>query len=70
MEVDYDRDGNPENAWPVLTFFAGGLECEVCGLELDGEEELQAAQLELSWQNEEVDLNEWMRANYLDDDHY
>jgi hypothetical protein len=66
-DIDYDRDGLPEARWPVLTFFAGTLECNACGLVLDGSEEIKAAALETSWMNDWIDLETWMQENVYDD---
>jgi flagellar hook-basal body complex protein FliE len=56
-EADWDyADGESyiAGAFPVVTYSPGLLECRVCGLELDGEEKLQAAGLSTSWQFEDV----------------
>lgn len=50
VEVDYD-DGVPFAASPVLTFFVSDLECQACGLKLDGPDEISASEMEQSWRN-------------------
>ena len=67
-DVDYDKEGNLEGGNPILTFFAGNLECRACGLELDGEEEIVAAGIDASWDNDQIDIDAWMAEAYLDDD--
>lgn len=58
-EVDWETDefGEPyaSGASPTVTFFPGYLHCKVCGLELDGEDEIANASLDESWQLEDVD---------------
>lgn len=67
-DVDYDKEGFPESASPELTFFAGIIECEACGLVLDGNDEIEAAGLDSSWLNEDIDLDSWIRENLVEDD--
>jgi hypothetical protein len=58
-EPEVDVDGGEayvSGAYPVVSFRPGHLECRVCGLELDGEEELQAAGFPEEWDlDEDVD---------------
>ena len=68
-DVDYD-DGVATSAWPVLTFFAGTLECEACGLILDGDDEFEAAGLKSSWLNEAIDLDAWIEENLAGEPDY
>jgi hypothetical protein len=53
---------------PLLTFFASSLRCEVCGLELDGAEQIEAAGLESEWENETIDTDEWLSELYAGED--
>lgn len=41
--------------YPVVTFFPGDFECRACGLKLDGEAELDAAGMDISWLLDDVD---------------
>ena len=54
-EADYDKYGNVENAYPVVTLKASTFGCNVCGLELDDASELKAAGLLDSISIEDVD---------------
>jgi hypothetical protein len=57
-EPDWDyADGESYVAgmYPVVTYAPGYLRCNVCGLELDGEDELRAAAVPNAWQLEDVD---------------
>ncbi len=73
-DVDWEAEGDVEGSrgdayiiggYPVVTYRPGYLTCRVCGLELDGEEELEAAGVEKSWQIEDVDP-----SDFYDDDNY
>ena len=35
---------------------------------LDGEEEIVAAGIDASWDNDQIDIDAWMAEAYLDDD--
>jgi hypothetical protein len=62
-EAEYDYDGHEAYAVgvaPIVTFYAGHLNCRVCGLELDAEDELAAADVELSWDLDDVDPQDWV----------
>jgi len=70
-EADWDQEGSRGEpfivgAYPVVTYHPGYLTCRACGLELDGEEQLEAAGVEKSWQIEDVDPTDF----YDDDDDY
>jgi hypothetical protein len=43
---DYDDEGFPNGAYPVVKLFVGSLNCPTCGLELDGSDEVAAAGIE------------------------
>lgn len=67
-EPDYEFDGIEayvSGVSPLVTFYAGQLECRVCGLELDGEDELSAAGIEESWELENIDPADF--ADYDED---
>jgi hypothetical protein len=69
-EWEIGDEGEPYSpgAYPVVMFRPGGLECHACGLSLDGEGELRAASISESWQLDDVDPDDLMRAE-LDWDH-
>ncbi len=57
-EADWDySEGEawPVGVYPVVRFYPGHLGCRICGLELDGEDALQAAGIEASWELDNVD---------------
>jgi hypothetical protein len=59
-EADWDVEGSHGDAYvagvyPVVTYSPGYLDCRVCGLELDGEEQLAAAGVAKSWTLEDAD---------------
>jgi len=61
-EVDWEADWDVEGgeayvagAYPVVTYSPGNLDCRVCGLELDGEEQLSAAGVPASWTLDDAD---------------
>jgi hypothetical protein len=62
-EADWEADefGQPyvSGGGPVVTFFPGYLRCRVCDLELDGEDELEAAGLQRSWTLDDVDPSDF-----------
>jgi hypothetical protein len=68
-EADWDvADGEAYVAgvYPVVTYAPGHLACRVCGLELDGEEELGAAGVPAAWQIEDAAAADFYEAD--DDD--
>jgi hypothetical protein len=59
-EADWDQEGSRGEpfivgAYPVVSYFPGYLHCRVCDLELDGEEQLEAAGIERLWKIEDAD---------------
>jgi len=54
-EVDVDRDGNPEGAYPVVKLHCDSFKCRVCGLELESSEALESAGIEPCIDLENVD---------------
>jgi hypothetical protein len=68
-EPDWDyADGESyiAGAYPVVTYAPGYLKCNVCGLELDGEDQLRAAGIADSWQLEDVDPADFYEADEED----
>lgn len=70
-ETEWEPDfevGDEGEVWSpgatlVVTFHPGYLECRVCGLELDGDDQLAAAEIEESWAIEDADPRD-----FVDDD--
>jgi hypothetical protein len=57
-EADYDVEGGEgfvSGVYPVVTYSPGYLSCRVCGLELDGDEELRAAGVPEAWEIEDAE---------------
>jgi hypothetical protein len=68
-EADWDyADGEAyiAGAYPVVNFSPGTIQCRVCALTLDGEEELRAAGVPTSWQldSEDVDPGDFYEQEY------
>lgn len=71
-EADWDyADGEAyiAGAYPVVTFSPGRLECRACGLSIEGEEELSAAEVPPSWKLEDVDPEDFYELDYDWDDY-
>ncbi|HUP15316.1 MAG TPA: hypothetical protein VM848_04625 [Acidimicrobiia bacterium] len=68
FETSEDSDGVVD-AWPVLTFFAERLACELCGLKLDEVDQIRQAGVGTSFRNDDISLEEWVAMNYHDEDH-
>jgi hypothetical protein len=51
-------------AYPVVSYFPGYLHCRACDLELDGEEQLEAAEIERSWKIEDADAADFYEEDY------
>ena len=64
-EPEYDQDG-VSGASPWVKFSGGNLLCETCDLELDGDEQLEAAGIEWQMQNDHADLEEWLSDYYAE----
>lgn len=69
-EADWDVEGSHgeayiAGAYPVVTYRPGYLTCRACGLELDGDEQLDGAGVEKSWQIEDVDP-----GDFYEDENY
>jgi hypothetical protein len=64
--VDEDRYGN-RTADPFIEFRGEQLSCAVCQLELEGAEELSAAEIDFVFDNDTADLDEYMREYYEED---
>ncbi len=70
-EYEYDRLTGEDyviDAYPVVTFLPGTLECRICDLVLDGEEQLRAAGLPTSWQLADVDPKDFYEQDELWDE--
>lgn len=71
LEVEWsDESGNQlmmEEPYPEVTFFPGHLDCRVCGLVLDGEEEIQASTVPESIELVDFDSDELYRDRFWDD---
>lgn len=59
-KADWDEGG--ASPYPVVEFFPGHLDCQVCDLELDGEDEMTAADVS-AWELDDVEP-----ADFYDDD--
>ncbi|HET7486645.1 MAG TPA: hypothetical protein VFJ85_01865 [Acidimicrobiales bacterium] len=66
VEVDH-RDGTVTGGRHYVEFQAGSLECLACGLELDGQEDLEAAGVETLLPNDTIDSDRLLREYYGDD---
>ena len=65
FDVDYDHREMVElSAYPYIEFRGQQLECPACGLELDGQEEVEAAGLDAVFVNDHADVDEYMREYY------
>lgn len=54
-EADFDRDGNPEGAYPIVKLYPDTLKCDICGLILNSIEKLQTVGIETETDLEDVD---------------
>jgi hypothetical protein len=56
VEGDYGVEWEPDDDYiaPIVTLYSGHLWCGACNLELDGEDEMNAADL-APWQLDDVD---------------
>jgi hypothetical protein len=66
-EADIDEHGGG-NAYPVVTLFAHQFKCPVCGLHLEGDDELAAAGLETALDVENVDPEDFYDEDDYGDD--
>lgn len=66
-EADFDRYGNPERGYPVVTLVPSSFICSLCGLSLGGSAELQAAGL-----GDPIDIEDVNPSDFYDepDDDY
>jgi hypothetical protein len=65
-EADWDVEGGEgyvSGVYPVVTYSPGYLYCRVCGLELDGQEQLSAAGVADSWTLEDADAADFYDAD-------
>jgi len=58
-EADFDRDGEPIGAYPVVVLYGDSLRCDVCGLRLNSSEEINAAGIESSVKLEDIDPSDF-----------
>ena len=68
-EAEWDQEGSRGEpfivgAYPVVSYFPAYLHCRVCDLELDGEEQLDAAGIERSWKIEDADAADFYEEEY------
>lgn len=61
-ETGWERDGDDGNF--VARFTPGYLICRVCDLELDGEDELQIAGVQVQWEVEDADPADFYEPEY------
>lgn len=69
VEVDIDvdhREGVIVGTGHYVEFRADSLDCLACALELDGQEELEAAGYELAFPNDDADTDMFLREYYDD----
>lgn len=60
-DVDYDKEGNPEGAWPVLEFQPVALRCPTCGLVLDTASLVALSGAFENWDLPDEDYDAYMR---------
>ncbi|MBU1245186.1 hypothetical protein KJ612_18430 [Myxococcota bacterium] len=58
-EFDYDRDGNKECGYPIVTLNATSFNCHFCGLLLQSSEELEIAGIETQFKLEDIDASDF-----------
>jgi hypothetical protein len=68
--AEYDREGNPENAYPIVELSGDSFKCNVCGLTLDSFEELEAAGVEILVPIEDVDPSDFYDDPFDGYDYY
>ncbi len=65
FDIDVDhRSGDIIGGGPFLEFRATGLRCKACNLNLASEEELDAANIETVFPNDEVEADDYLREYY------
>jgi hypothetical protein len=67
-QVDYDDDGFPQSRWPEVYLYPEQLACLICGLQLDGQDELAAADIGLQIELEDVDASDFEEGTWDDFD--
>jgi hypothetical protein len=65
-EVDYDSDGTVSGAYPIVQLIAVSLKCNVCGLELNTSEEIDAAGVVSCWDTADVDPADFYEPDFDD----
>lgn len=67
-DFDYaDGESYVAGVYPIVTFTPGYLNCRICGLELDGDEQLIAAGVATSWHIDDADPADFRDDEYDDD---
>jgi len=61
-EADFDRDGTPTGAYPIVTLTPSTFDCHHCNLELNGAGELKAAGFGDQINIEDVDPSDFYDA--------
>jgi len=70
-EAEYEGPGEfSYNAVPIVTFYAAELRCRVCGLALDGADELEAAGLDTTWTLDDADPADYFEPDWSDFDDF
>jgi hypothetical protein len=68
-EADFDREGNPEGAYPVVELFADSFQCSVCRLKLASSDELKAAGIEPAIELEDINPEDFYESEQDHDDY-
>jgi hypothetical protein len=66
-DVDFDKEGNPEGAYPSLEYTAYDLRCPTCGLVLDTPGLISVSGALENWQLPEDDFDAWIREFHEQD---
>jgi|GEM_PF-2172321 len=69
-DVDYDRDGNPEGAYPVIRLHCDSFKCKVCELELESSEALESAGMDSCIDMKNIDPAEFFDMDEDGDSYY
>lgn len=65
-DVDFDRDGNPEGAYPIVKLYGTSFKCNICGLKLNSSEELEIAGIDNKLSVEDVDPHDFYEPDFDD----
>jgi len=66
-EADFNEDGTPMAAYPVVELYGDSLRCEVCGLKLNSSEEIKTAGIETPVTLEDIDPSDFFEEFDYDD---